>query len=351
MNSKKNAATIRDVAKKAGVSVATVSRVFNSSDLVVAKTEGRIRKIAAELNYVPSASARSLSLRKTETVGLVLPDMYGDFFSEIIRGTDLTTRSHKYHLIVSSSHSNTEELDRAFKTLSGRVDGMIIMSPNLDSSVHLDSVLNMLPTVIIGSTSVLRQTDHLNIDNVGGAAQVVTYLVKQGHRRIGLIRGELGNQDAEERLRGYQEALIKHGIPVLDELITVGDFTEQSGYDCAKMLLTRNERPTAIFCSNDSMAIGALSALREAGLRIPEEMSVCGFDDIPVAKFLNPPLTSVHVPIYEMGSKAAVRLFERLQNPSLWTASHILVPTSLSIRKSCNSINPMSYKLKEETAA
>ncbi len=333
--------TIRDVAKQAGVSVATVSRVLNNSNLVVAKTGNRIRKIASELNYIPSASARSLSLQKTETIGLVLPDMYGDFFSEIIRGADLAARNLKYHLIVSSSHSNTVELDAAVRTLSGRVDGLIIMSPHLESSSHLTSILKALPTVIIGSTAILQESDHITIDNAGGAGEVVKYLVGLGHRKIGIIRGEEDNQDADERLEGFTDAMAAYDIPMPEEYSVLGDFTEQSGYDAAKRLINRAARPTAIFCSNDSMAIGALSAIRHAGLRVPDDVSVCGFDDIPVSQFLNPPLTSVHVPIDQLGSTGATRLFERLTSGGSWKEKHIFVPTSLSIRNSCIKLNPM----------
>lgn len=351
MVTRKSNITIRDVAKKAGVSVATVSRVFNDSDLVVAKTVDRIRKVARELNYIPSATARSLSIRRTETVGLLLPDMYGDFFSEIIRGADSAARNAGYHLIVSSSHSNTEELDVAVRTLSGRVDGMIIMSPHLESSVHLSSVLRALPVVILGSTRILGTADHINIDNVGGARQVVEYLLELGHRQIAIIRGEENNQDAEERLKGYLVALSANNIEAREDYIVFGNFTEQSGYDAARYLVNLKERPTAIFCSNDSMAIGALSALRAAELKIPEDISITGFDDIPVATFLNPPLTSVHVPILELGSMAVYRLFEQLRAPTLRIAAHTLVPTTLSIRKSCKQINHMSNQLKEGKVA
>jgi LacI family transcriptional regulator len=222
MTSAKTNVTIREVAKKAGVTVATVSRVLNDSGLVVAKTETKIRKIARELNYIPSASARSLSIQKTETISLLLPDMYGDFFSEIIRGADLAARNAKYHLLVSSSHSNTEELDAAVKTLSGRVDGMIIMSPHLESSTHFRSVLEAMPTVILGPTRDLGKANYISIDNVGGARQVLQHLLKRGHTRIAIIRGERDNVDAEERLSGYTDVLKESGIAFSDENIVRG---------------------------------------------------------------------------------------------------------------------------------
>lgn len=344
---RKSTVTIHDVARKAGVSAATVSRVLNNSNLVVAETGKRIRKIARELNYIPSASARSLSIRKTEAIGLLLPDMYGDFFSEIIRGADLAARGQNYHLIVSSSHSNTVELDAAVKTLSGRVDGMIIMSPHLESSTHLTSLLQAMPVVIIGSTLILENADHITIDNEGGAKQVVEYLLRQGHRDIAIIRGEENNQDADERLSGFRKALAENEIVLPDRFVATGNFTEQSGFDAARSLLDGPVRPTAIFCSNDSMAIGAISAIRQRGLRIPEDVSVCGFDDIPVAQFLSPSLTSVHVPIHELGLTAVYRLFERLASAPTWKPAQISVPSTLSIRNSCLKLNRMSNQSKE----
>jgi LacI family transcriptional regulator len=331
---------MRDVAKKAGVSIATVSRVLNESDLVVAKTEDRIKKIAKELNYIPSASARSLSIQKTETIGLLLPDMYGDFFSEIIRGADSAARSSKYHLIVSSSHSNPEELDAAVRTLSGRVDGMIIMSPHLDSSTYLRSVLKAMPAVILGSSSDLGKADYITIDNVGGARQIVEHLLHQGHHRIVIIRGEKNNVDAEERLKGYVEAMEQSGRQVSPEDIIEGDFTEESGYEAAKKLLGRTVKPTAVFASNDSMAIGVLRRLREDDISIPGEVAVAGFDDILISTYVHPPLTTVHVDISQMGILSVHCLLTSLVGErSSDSEQRYVLPANLIIRESTMRLN------------
>jgi LacI family transcriptional regulator len=335
MVARRSNVTIRDVAKKAGVSVATVSRVLNDSDLVVAKTEDRIKKIAKELNYIPSASARSLSIQKTETIGLLLPDMYGDYFSEIIRGADSAARRAKHHLIVSSSHSNTEELDAAVRTLSGRVDGMIIMSPHLDSSTYLRSFLKAMPAVILGSSHDIGKADYITIDNVGGAKQVVEHLLEQGHKRIVIIRGEKDNVDAEERLKGYVEAMGKSGYHVSDEDIIEGDFTEASGYEAARKLLAHKNKPTAVFASNDSMAIGVLRRLREENIAVPREIAVAGFDDIIISSYVHPALTTVHVDISQMGIMSVNSLLTSLvggRSPDS-KRRHVL-PASLVIRES-----------------
>jgi LacI family transcriptional regulator len=326
---------MRDVAKKAGVSIATVSRVLNESDLVVAKTEDRIKKIAKDLNYIPSASARSLSIQKTETIGLLLPDMYGDFFSEIIRGADSAARSAQYHLIVSSSHSNPEELDAAVRTLSGRVDGMIIMSPHLDSSTYLRSVLKAMPAVILGSSSDLGKADYITIDNVGGARQVVQHLLHQGHNRIVIIRGETDNVDAEERLKGYVEAVEQSGRHVSADDILEGDFTEESGYEAAKKLLGRTIKPTAVFASNDSMAIGVLRRLREENVVVPGAIAVAGFDDILISTYVHPALTTVHVDISQMGILSVNCLLASLVGErSSDSKQRFVLPASLIIRES-----------------
>jgi LacI family transcriptional regulator len=337
MTSPKTNVTIREVAKKAGVSVATVSRALNDSGLVVAKTETKIRKIARELNYIPSASARSLSIQKTETISLLLPDMYGDFFSEIIRGADLAARNAKYHLLVSSSHSNTEELDAAVKTLSGRVDGMIIMSPHLESSTHFRSVLEAMPTVILGPTRDLGKANYISIDNVGGARQVLQHLLKRGHTRIAIIRGERDNVDAEERLSGYTDVLKESGIAVSDENIVEGDFTEDSGYNAAARLVRQTIRPTAIVASNDSMAIGALRRLREENIGVPDEIAVAGFDDILISNYVHPPLTTVHVDISQLGTLSVNLLMASLsQSQPQRPEQRYVLPTELVVRESTN---------------
>ncbi len=335
MATRKTNVTMRDVAKKAGVSVATVSRVLNDSDLVVAKTEDRIKKIAKELNYIPSASARSLSLRKTETIGLLLPDIYGDFFSEIIRGADSTARNRKHHLIVSSAHNNAEELDAAVRTLSGRVDGMIIMSPHLESSTYLRSVLKAMPAVILGSSIDIGTADYITIDNAGGAKQVVNHLLRQGHKRIAIIRGEKDNVDAEERLKGFCEAMRQSANQVSDDDIVAGDFTEESGYNAAKQILASKVRPTAVFASNDSMAIGVLRKFREERIGVPREIAVAGFDDIIISSYVHPSLTTVHVDISQMGILSVISLLTTLDGERSPNSErrHVL-PADLVIRES-----------------
>lgn len=334
MPRQKKRVTINEVAERAGVSVATASRAFNNSPLVVKETGNRIRTIARELNYVPNASARSLSIKKNETIGLLLPDMHGEFFSEIIRGADAFAQKEKYHLLVSSSHSNKAELEAAIKMMGGRVDGYIVMSPHLDADTLLTYFLNTIPTVLLNSSITDSNHDSVNIDNIGGAKQVMKHLIELGHRRIAIIKGDRGNEDAVDRLAGYLAAFREANIKVVDDYIVEGDFTDRTGYIAAAHLLSLPDRPTAIFASNDEMAIGALRCLRERNVAVPDEIAVAGFDDIQMSSFIHPALTTVHVNISELGSLAAKRLIGVISNEQKHVAQEsIILPARLVVRE------------------
>ena len=335
MSREKTRVTIREVARRAGVSVASVSRVFNNSDLVVKQTEEKIRSVARRLNYVPNASARSLSMKRTETIGMLLPDMHGEFFSEIIRGADAIAHKERYHLLVSASHSNKEELETAIKMMSSRVDGFILMSPHLDSETLVAEYLNSIPTVVLSSSKARRTHDSIRIDNVDGARQVMRHLLSLGHRRIAIVKGDRGNEDGEERLAGYHAELRANGIDAKEELIVAGDFTEPSGYAAGRVLLELKNRPTAVFASNDEMAIGVLRYLRERGVSVPDEIAVAGFDDIQISSLIHPSLTSIHVNISELGSLAVERLLLLLNTGQRHTSTkRVVLPATLVVRES-----------------
>ena len=327
--------TIKDVARQAEVSIATVSRVFSGANAVREETSRRIRDVAAALRYTPHVGARSLTTSKTHTLGVLLPDLYGEFFSEIIRGIDVAARRSGYHLLVSSSHSDSGEVQGAIKSMRGRVDGLILMSPDLDTK----SVVSTLPDgySVILLNAAIRQPGvaSVRIGNSQGAKQMVRHLIDHGHRRIAIIAGAKHNIDGAQRKSGYRAALSEAGIPVDPHLELAGDFTEDSGFEAVrKMLASRVSRPTAIFAANDSMAIGALSALREAGASVPGDFAVAGFDDIPIARHMSPPLSSVHVPIAELGERATENLIAAVTNPR-YQPRHITLRTTLVIRGSC----------------
>lgn len=319
--------TIRDVAAKAGVSVATVSRVFNRKGPIREDTKQRVMEVAGELQYVPHAGARSLSTRSTRTIGVVLPDLHGEFFSEVIRGIDLAARAEGYHLLLSGSHADRDEMRAVVQAVRGLVDGLIVMSPDLEPSALVADLPAGVPVVMLNA----RVGGHpsVTIDNSGGARDVVRHLHTIGHQRIAFIGGPQHNADAEQRRRGYRSAMKELQ---LESLELDGHFTEESGFDAGRAVASMKKRPTAVFAANDAMAIGALSAFREAALSIPDDVALVGFDDIPIARFLTPPLTTVKVPIAELGRKG----FELLVTGDDGKRAARLA-TSLVVRRSCGA--------------
>lgn len=333
----RSAVTIKDVARAAGVSLATVSRAVNESDLVAGATLARVRGVALEMGYVPHGGARSLVTRRTHTIGVLLPDLYGEFFSEVIRGIDLTVRRVGYHCLVSSAQHDGDQLEAALRSMRGRVDGLILMSPEFTGDLSRRALQGDLPVVLLNCRPTDLAFDCLSVANHDGALAMVRHFVALGHRRIAIIQGAAGNFDAAERLRGYRDALREAGLPLAAELEVPGDFTEASGDVATRALLQLGEPPTAIFAANDCMAIGALSALREAGVAVPGAMALGGFDDIPMARYLAPPLSSVHVDISALGARTALRLLARLGEAGAPEPIREVLPTTLVVRRSCGA--------------
>lgn len=325
--------TIKEVAREAGVSIATVSRVFNDSGPVNDETRRKILDVARRLRYVPHGGARSLITSKTNTLGVLLPDMYGEFFSEVIRGIDQAAREAGFHVLLASSHAERKEVEAALRAMRGRVDGLIIMHPDIDAKVLRQNLSESIPVVLLSCEIPGTRFLSLNIDNYSGAIEAVQHLIDHGHRRIAIIRGSADNYDAEERVRGYRDALRRAGIA--DTFILEGDFTERSGYCAGKKLVELPERPSAVFASNDAMAIGALGAFREAGLKVPDDIAVIGFDDIPIAAYVNPPLTSVHVSISDLGASATEHLIRTMHDERKTDLELDVLPAHLMIRRSC----------------
>lgn len=343
------ATTIKEVARKAGVSIATVSRVLNDVGPVDERTRERVRNVAREMHYFPNALGRSLSRRRTDGIGLLLPDLFGEFFSEVIRGADQTAQQNNYHLVVSSSHANRAEIEAALRMMRGRVDGLVVMSPNIESHLLRANLPHSLPIVLLNCVVTDDDFDSLNVDNEGGAYQMVRHLVHHGHHRIAIIKGSGGNFEAAERLRGYRRAL-EHGGAELDASLEIeGTFSEASGYDAIRTMLALPSPPTAVFASNDAMAVGALSGLRDAGMRVPEDMALAGFDDVPIARYLTPTLTSVHVSISDLGVLAIRRLIHAVREKNAAVRQHSLLTTTLALRESCGCTNsPVLITTEEE---
>ena len=319
------------------MSVATVSRVLNQTNQVAAATEAQVRRTAAALRYTPHAGARSLITRRTHTIGVLLPDLYGEFFSELIRGIDQTAQHHGYHCLVSSARRGGPALEAALRSMRGRVDGLVLMSPEFTSAVSARTLPDKFPVVMLNCPP--SDTDHasLTVANYQGARDMVMHLARLGHRRIAILNGAPGNFDAAERLRGYRAALRSTALKRQPELEIAGDFSEASGAAGARQLLRLAAPPTAIFAANDCMAIGAIAAIRDAGLRVPEDVAVGGFDDIPMARYVAPPLTSVHVDISALGERAATRLLSMLEHERDGPPAREIIATMLVVRQSCGA--------------
>jgi LacI family transcriptional regulator len=331
-------ATIRDVAHASRVSVATVSRVFNDSPRVRESTRRRVVVAASRLGYWPNGTARSLITNRTHAIGVLLPDLHGQFYSEVIRGIDSAARERRLHLLVSSFSSTPDDLVSALRTVRGRADGLIVMSPGLDASVALRPGSGGTPIVLLNPEAEVPGCDSLSIANFEGAHAMVGHLLGLGHRRVAMIRGPARNIDARQRLDGYRAALREAGLAPADDLVLEGDFTEHSGYEAGRTLLRHAPRPTAVFVANDYMAIGVLGALQDAGVRVPLDVAVTGFDDIPLARYLTPPLTTVHADMLEFGRRAVQLLFEHRGPAS--DGRHVVVPTTLVVRSSCGTRPP-----------
>ena len=329
------ATTIKDVARVAGVSVATVSRALNGAENVTAETRQRVRAAALELRFTPSSAARSLITRRTHTVGALLPDLYGEYFSELIRGIDLKARARGLHLLVSSSHGDASEAASALRAMHGRVDGLLVMTPHIDAASLSANLPHDLPVVLINTRLPKEGLSSFAVDNHGGAFAMTRHLISRGHQRLAFIAGPENNYEAQERLRGYRSALASM-LPGVAELVLAGDFTEESGWRAGSEIATLAQRPTAVFCGNDMMAIGCLAALAEAGVRVPHDIALAGFDDIPIARYVTPPLTTVRVRIAELGSLALDRLASAIENPGRSAAQHQTLRAELVVRQSCS---------------
>ncbi len=327
-----------DVARKAGVSVATVSRCFNDSGPVGEQTRLRIERVAEELRFVPNRAAQSLRAVRTHTLGVVVPDLHGAFFSELLRGLDQAARAHRYHLLVAGSHGSKDEIRAALRSMSGRVDGLVVMNPDVSAFTIEANLPPRLPVVLLGERDrpASENLDTLGIDNAAGAAAMTRHLLGLGHQRIAHLAGTASNHDAAERLRAYRETMAAAGLST-DGLVFEGDFTEEAGYRAGERLAGLDARPTAVFAANDAMAVGAISALRAHGLRIPNDVAVGGFDDIPLARYLSPPLTSVHVPIDELGARAVERLGVAIEADTPLPSRQVTLPTTLVVRASCGA--------------
>lgn len=325
--------TIKDVAREANVSVATVSRALNGHENVAPDVRQRVLEVADRLQYSPHHAARSLSSRRTQTIGVVLPDLHGEFFSELMRGIDAVAREAGRHLLVSSYHGNPDEQGAALRAMRGRVDGLLLMSPFVADADPLAGQALGMPAVLLNS-GARAGIAALDIDSYQGARAMTRHLLATGHRRIAFIAGPDDNFDAHERLRGYRDELATAGAGM--PWIVEGDFDEASGHAAGRLLLEARERPDAVFAANDMMALGCLFAFNQADVRVPADIALAGFDDIPLARYVHPGLTTMRVDIAALGGRALRALLARLADPESPVTTERLA-VELVVRESCGT--------------
>lgn len=328
--------TIRDVAQRAGVSVATVSATINGSAFVTPPLRERVQRAIIALNYHPDGIARSLKVRFTQTVGLIISDITNPFFTSLVRGVEDVAHGHGYAVTLCNTDESLEK-ERTYLTLlrSRRVDGMIMAPAGSVEDYHRFVVQANVPLVFIDRRVPTFPADIVVVDNVGGARQLVEYLIGLGHRRIGIIVGLPQISTSQERLEGYRLALERAGIPLDPTIQRTGDSRLAGGYQAGLALLSLDPPPTAIFATNNLMAIGLMRAIAERGLQCPSDLSVASFDDFEWASVFRPRLTVVAQPTYEMGVRAAELLFSRLTKAYTAEPREIVLSPQFIIRDSC----------------
>jgi LacI family transcriptional regulator len=326
--------TIHDVAKAAGVSVSTVSRVQNEKDDVAPETYERVRQVIARLGYTSSLAARSMRSQRNNVIGVIMPDVASSYCVEVMRGINQAITQSDYNLIIYTTgyiwRSGTADQERRYVALlNGSItDGMIVVAP-VATYFSADA-----PVVVIDPNNGSPDYPAIIATNRAGALAVMAHLTGLGHRRIGFITGRPELISANQRLQGYKEGLAAAGIPLDENLIQIGDYETPRAIECTRALLSLEDPPTAIFASNDLSATGVYQAAQGAGWRIPQDLSVVGFDNVRDTAFLAPPLTTVDQFISEMGSVATNMVIELVKGEALESNSH-KIATQLVIRDSC----------------
>jgi LacI family transcriptional regulator len=332
-----NRVNIKRVAREAGVSTQTISRVINDRPDVSPETRQRVQQIIKELGYQPNAIARSLVSKRTRTLGLITSDFSDYFFTQVIAGAEAEARRHGYFFMLGSTERNPKDEPVYIRLLTERhVEGILWARPSSEPDAR--PLTTLLEEGIPVVTTAYHLPNHsltvVDVDNVDGAQQAVRCLLENGRRQIAMIAGPATWKSVIDRRQGYISALKAAGIPFHANLIARGDWSFASGYRAASELLVKGRVFTGLFAQNDQMAIGAIHALREAGKRVPEDVAVVGYDDIPVAEFSDPPLTTIRQPMGEVGQVATRLLIQAIENPGAAQKGALLQATLIK-RKSC----------------
>lgn len=333
-------ATIKDIAKLAGVSTATVSRTLATPDVVAPDTRARVEAAVRKLDYMPNALASGLRRRRTENIIVVVPDIHNPFFSGVVQGIEHVAHGHGHKVLLGESQHSQVRLDSyAAMLVSKEADGLILLGALLPTSVERAVAAHEpppMPIVMACEYFAGLQAPNVRIDNVAAAAAATDHLVHLGHRRIAMITGPSGNPLVKDRVKGYRQQMAKADLPVPADFVARGDFTVESGYHAMQKLLAHAHKPTAVFCANDEMAMGAIRAAKEAGKRVPHDLSVVGFDDIRFAEYFDPPLTTIRQPQREIGETAMRLILDVFAKRNAPTS--VVLPHALVVRGSTKAL-------------
>ncbi len=328
--------TIEQIAKQSGVSRSTVSRVLNNHPNVSSRARERVLAVTRQLDFYPNLAARSLAAGRTRILGLVIPMGVAAVFTDpyhplVIQGVSSSCNAHGHSVMLWLAEPEFERRTISQILHNGLIDGVILASMLTEDPLLQSLIESELPFILIGRPVTDAPVSYVDVDNVNSAREIVSYLLRLGRRRIATITGPRNMVAGRDRLDGYLAALRDRGIAQAPDLIMTGDFTEESGHSAMQHLLAL--KPDALFAASDTMAVGAIRAIREAGLCVPEDIAVAGFDDVPFAARANPSLTTIRQPIYRAGYVAAETLIDLIANPSP-QPHRIILPTELVIRAS-----------------
>ena len=329
-------ANIQDVAARAQVSIATVSRVLNESDHKVSKeTRKRVLNAIRELDYRPNALARGLLMKKTKTIGIIIPDISNPYYAEIVRGMQDMADRNGYDVILLNTDRSQDRIVKSIYLLREKiVDGMIFSGGIIHGYGPLSALNELRERVVVIGRHEVNFPAAL-VDNIGGASEAIQHLIDLGHKSIGFIGGPENSTTMIDRLKGYESALAQNGCPMDNTLLKWGDLNPESGFEATKHLLEQKNRPSAILAGNDQMAFGAVHAARQLGFKVPDDLAVVGFDDVPLSAYFEPPLTTVKIPRYRLGEGTMEMLIDLIQekefNRIRWFKTKLIIRGTTAI--------------------
>ncbi len=327
--------TIRDVAKHAGVAPITVSRVINNADYVSQEIRERVQRSIAELNYVPNALGPSLRSKRTQILALILSDITNPFWTTVTRGVEDACSANGYYVILCNTDESQIKLDQYVSVmLRKQVDGFLLVPVQRSTDMIRKIQLQEIPVIVLDRTVTGVEVDIVRCDSGEGAYQVTGHLLKQGHQNIAILSGPPEISTAVDRVEGYRRAMAEAGMAANEDNIFWGNFEHETGYEGTKRLLRMMPRPTALVAGNNFIAIGAMRALVEANVRVPQDMALVSFDDFPPGLTVEPFFTGVVQPAYQMGYKATELLLSRIAGKAPDTYQEIVLPTEVVIHRS-----------------